>query len=203
MHRHQMALDQLRLAGWGHADGDVGLAHAEVELPVVEQKIDGDIGVDLEELAHPGREPGRAEGHRGRHLQLALGPVLAFRQLSFGHGELGEDFMGGAVEQFALLGQDQAARVPVKQGDVEAFLERADLAADGRLAEVQGFARMGETPGLGDGVEYPELVPVHYSAATLLPSRRVSGLDSDSAAPARNRSASSAAMQPMPAAVTA
>jgi hypothetical protein len=35
-----------------------------------------------------------------------------------------------AVEQLALLGQDQAAGMAVEQRDVEAFFERGDLARD-------------------------------------------------------------------------
>ena len=49
----------------------------------------------------------------------------------------------------------------VEQRHAEALLERADLAADGGLAEVQRFARMGEAARLGDGVKDPQLVPIH------------------------------------------
>ena len=57
-------------------------------------------------------------------------------------------------QQLSLLGQDQAASMPVKQRHAEAFLERADLSADGGLAEVQRFAGMGEAARLGDGVKH-------------------------------------------------
>src|SRR5215472_10254248 len=97
----------------------------------------------------------------------------------------------------------------VKQRDTEALLKRADLTAHRRLAQIQGLAGMGKAARLGDSVEDPQLVPIHpqspnsgvravelavYSAA-----RMVAG----SSRAARNFSASSAAMQPNPAAVTA
>ena len=86
----------------------------------------------------------------------------------------------------------------------EVLLERAHLPAHRRLAHVERLAGMGEGPGLGGGVEDAKLVPVHgpllrrpepslYSAASAIPE----------ASAARKRSASSAAMQPCPAAVTA
>ena len=131
-------------------------------------------------------------------LSGPFGRSFDFRQHRLGHGELGEDLARRAVEQLALLGQDQSARVAVEQRHAQALLERADLAAHRRLAEIQRLAGMGEAAGLGDGMEDPQLVPIHaghaaYSAA----------LKEAASSAARNFSASSAAMQPMPAAVTA
>src|ERR1041385_1778869 len=97
----------------------------------------------------------------------------------------------------------------VEQRHGDAFLERADLSADSRLAEIQCLTGMGEAPRLGDSVEYTQLVPIHHSAATLFappfsPILSTAGASAPVAsARARKRSASSAAMQPMPAAVTA
>ena len=54
MHRHQVALDQVRLARRLHADGDVGLAHGEVELAILQQQVDLDIRVVLEESPSTG-----------------------------------------------------------------------------------------------------------------------------------------------------
>src|SRR5262249_16149142 len=214
----QVALDQLGLARRRHADGDIGLAHAEVELAVFQHQVDVDVGIDLEELAHPRRQPGRPQRHGRGDLELALGLVLALGQLRPRHRQLGEDLMSRAVEQLALLGQDQAAGVAVEQRDLEALLERADLAAHRRLAEIERFAGMGEAAGLGDGVEDPELVPVHRHGGpspsprarpAAMPSGRASysaaaaAADCSPCLAAMNLSASSAAMQPMPAAVTA
>src|SRR6185312_14229330 len=102
----------------------------------------------------------------------------------------------------------------VEERDAQALLERADLPADRRLAQIERLAGMREAAGIGNGVKHPELVPVHASlsfaarcARRCRPSLRrcysaaLSAAAASSAA--RNFSASSAAMQPMPAAVTA
>jgi hypothetical protein len=70
---------------------------------------------------------------------------------------------GGVEQKLALFGQDQPARVAVKQRGVEVFLQRADLAADGGLAQMQRVARMGQAAGIRHRVKYPQLVPIHAS----------------------------------------
>jgi len=75
--------------------------------------------------------------------------------------ELHEHVVGGAVEQLALLGEDQAAGVAVEQRNLKCLLERRNLPRDGGLAEVQRLAGMREAACLGHGVEDAQLVPVH------------------------------------------
>ena len=98
----------------------------------------------------PGRLGRRVGEQRLRRLQLA------------------HHFGDGAVEQFALLGQHEAAGVAMEERDLEILLERRDLAAHGRLAHVQRFARMREAAGRCGGVEDPELVPIHFRHRPLL-----------------------------------
>src|SRR5712691_9765157 len=113
--------------------------------------------------------------------------------------------------------------MPVEKRHAEAFLERADLPADGGLAQVERFAGMGEAARLGDRVKHPQLVPIHRHLLAFrepprhpLPDETGTGRNPSGAPPywaarttassscaARNFSASSAAMQPSPAAVTA
>ena len=157
----QMALDQIRLARRRHADRDIGLPHRQVELGIVDHEGDLDLGIEVEELADARGQPSRAERHRRGDLERPLRPVLRFGDQAFGHRQLGEHLARRAEQQLALLGQDQAAGMAVKQRHAEAFLERADLPADGGLAEVQRFAGMGEAARLGDGVKHPQLVPIH------------------------------------------
>ena len=102
-------------------------------------------------------------------LEPARGLVLVGAQLRLGRVDLGGHVARGAIEQLALLGQDQAARMAVEQRDAQLLLERADLAADRRLAEIQRLARMGEAARLGDRVENPQLVPVHRPSPSLAP----------------------------------
>src|SRR4029077_16558179 len=65
------------------------------------------------------------------------------------------------IEQLALLGEDEAARVTMEERNAEALLESADLPADRRLAEIQRLAGRGEAAGLGNRVEHPQFIPVH------------------------------------------
>src|SRR6185295_8103919 len=122
-----------------------------------------------------------------------------------------ENVADGGVQHFAFVRERQSARVTLEKRRRDFFFERTDLSADGRLAERQHLARVRETASRGHGVEDAKLVPVHI----LLPSWRRSLAStilrvqckvhdrSFQCAPARKRSASSAAMQPMAAAVTA
>src|SRR3546814_7379923 len=89
------------------------------------------------ELVDAGRQPCRPEGDRGGHLERPRWPVLGFRKLRFGHRQLVKHILDRTVQKLALLGQDQAARVAVEQRRTQALLQRADLPADGGLAEVQ------------------------------------------------------------------
>ena len=122
-----------------------------------------------------------------------VGHVLALGHLGFDLLQLPVHAVGGAEQLLADLGEHEAAGVADEELQPQVFLERRNLPADGRLAHVQLFGGVGEAPGFGGGVEDAELVPIEhgYSAA------------SASSCSARYRSASSAAMQPMPAAVTA
>src|SRR6185437_8775912 len=95
------------------------------------------LGIKVEKLADARGEPGRAERDRGGDLQRPFWPVLRFRQHRLGHGKLCEDLARGAIEQVALLGEDEAAGMAMKQRHGEAFLERADLPADRRLAQIE------------------------------------------------------------------
>jgi hypothetical protein len=151
--RQQVALDELGLARRRHADGHVGLAHAEVELAVVEHQVEAHVGIELEELLDARRQPQRAQRHGRGHLEQPFGPILAFAELGLGHRQLGEDVVGRAVEQLALLGEDEAAGMAVEEGDAEALLERAHLPAHRRLGEVQRLAGVREAAGLGDRVK--------------------------------------------------
>ena len=93
--------------------------------------------------------------------------------------------------------------------------QRPDLPADRRLAEAQRLAGMGERSGVGGRLKNPQFVPIHVASprdAGFAADRR--GVDCRlfrrlflscraGSCAASQRSASSAAMQPSPAAVTA
>jgi hypothetical protein len=51
----------------------------------------------------------------------------------------------------------------MKQGDLQAILKRRHLTADGGLAQVQRFARLGKALRLRDGIENAEFIPIHMT----------------------------------------
>ena len=66
MHREEAALDQVRLGRPAQAQGDVGLAHGEVELLVGEDQLDPHVRVEVEELADALGEPHGADARPWR-----------------------------------------------------------------------------------------------------------------------------------------
>ena len=117
----------------------------------------------FQELHQARRQPVAAESYRGGDLQLAGRLVAALRQQRLGHRQLGENLAHRLVQAFALLRQDQAARVTVEQWHLQRLFQRGNLPADGGLAQVQRVAGVGEAAGFRDGVEDTQLVPIHGS----------------------------------------
>ncbi len=169
VHGEQLALDQIRLGRLAQADRHVGLAHGEIELLVGGDQLDADVRIQVDEFAEPRGEPVHADADRGGHLEVAVRPLAAVGQLGARRLEFHEDFMRGAVEQFALFGEDQPARVAVEQRDRELLLECAHLPRDGRLRKPELLARVGEAAGFGGGVKNLELVPVHDAKPLVRP----------------------------------
>ena len=85
MHREQLALDKVWLRRLAQPDGDVGLAHGEVEFLVGGQQRDVDIGIEIAELAEPRREP--MDAHAG---------VVVTRKSPFGRSRLSVSFARAA-----------------------------------------------------------------------------------------------------------
>jgi hypothetical protein len=63
VHRHQVPLNEIGLARRHHANGDVGLAHAEVQFALIEHQLDRHFRMKIQELLHPRRKPGRAQSN--------------------------------------------------------------------------------------------------------------------------------------------
>ena len=125
MHREQLALDQVGLGRLAQADGDVGLAHREVEFLVGGDQRDADFRIEVEEFAEPRRQPVHADAGRGGHLEFAVRPLAAVGELGARRLQLHEHFVRGAIQQFALLGEDQAARMAMEQRHRQLLLQRA------------------------------------------------------------------------------
>ena len=119
-------------------------------------------GIKLGEFAEPRGEPMHADARRRRHLQIAVRPLAAVGQLGARGLELHEDVVRGAKQQVALLGQDQAARVPVEQRNREFLFQRAHLPRHRRLREPELLAGMRKAAGFGGGMKDFELIPIHH-----------------------------------------
>ena len=123
--------------------------------------------MQVDELVHARRQPGRAEADGGGDPQRAGRLLGGFGQPRSGCIELEQHLVGGAEELVALLGEDETAGMAVEEGNAEILLQRAHLPAHRRLAHVEVLTGMGERPGLCGRVEDAQLVPVqHRSPAT-------------------------------------
>src|SRR5262249_24425488 len=127
----------------------------------------------------------------------------AVGQLGARRFELHEHVVRGVMKELTLFGQNEPARMTVKQRHAELLFERRHLPRHRRLRQAELLAGMREAAGLGSGVENLELVPVHGHLSTRQGLHSAARAGSASHWTARKRSASSAAMQPWPAAVTA
>ena len=132
-HGEQLTLDQVGLGRLAQADRDIGLAHRKVELLVGGDQGEINVGIKLNELAEPRSEPVHADARRGRYPQIAVRPFATVGELSARGFELHEHIVGGVVKELALLGENEAARMTMKQRDAEFLLERRYLARHRRL----------------------------------------------------------------------
>src|SRR6185437_3519481 len=114
VHRKQLALNQIRLGWLSQANGNVGLAHREVELFVGRDQRDADIRIKVEKFAEPRRQPMYADTGRGGDLEFAVRALAAVGELGARRLELHEHFVRSAIQHIALLGQDQSARMAME-----------------------------------------------------------------------------------------
>src|SRR5438067_3613528 len=165
-YREQLALDQIGLCRQPQPDRHISLAHREIEFLVSGDERDMDIWIKLDELAQSRGEPMHADPGRRGHPQLAIGPLAAVGQLCARGFQLHEPVMRGVMEELALLGENEPARMAVTQRDAEFLFERRYLPRHRRLREAELLARMREAARLGGGVENLQLVPVHAHVRT-------------------------------------
>jgi hypothetical protein len=69
--------------------------------------------------------------------------------------------MRGAEQEIALFGQDEPARMAVKQRHRKLLLQRADLPRYRRLRKPELFAGVGKASRLCSRVKDFQLVPIH------------------------------------------
>ena len=78
-----------------------------------------------------------------------------------------EEFFAGAEDGFGVFegdaagfGEDEGFVLAVEEVEAEAFLEAAELGAEGRLGNFEVFGGAGEATFVGDGAEVAEVVVV-------------------------------------------
>lgn len=166
VHGEQLALDQIRLLRLAQTNGAVRMAHVHVQFLIVEDQLDLHVRIELQELLDLVGEPALAETDCGRHAQLAARLVGRLGQLHLDRFELQQNVMGRAIEQLALFGQDEAARVAVEKLDANVLLESTDLSANGGLRQVQLVGRMRERARFGSRVKDTQLIPIQWHAVS-------------------------------------
>ncbi len=127
MHGKQLPLYQIGLSRLTQTDCHIGFPHRKVQLLIRRNQRDVDIRIKIEELAESRCQPMHAYSRRGGDLQFAIGPFTAVGQFSASRFQLHEDFMRSAIKQFTLFGEDQSARMTVKERDRQFCLERGYL----------------------------------------------------------------------------
>ena len=147
--------------------GDIG-QHRHVEL--VLQQIMGELGgiADGEGELDAGIFPGEG-GEGGGDVVGRIGPdaKMAFAQAPGGGEQMlrlglqAEEPPGQIQELAAELRRHDLAAPPVEEADAEAFLQRLDLAGEGRLGHMEGGRSPGEAAFAGDGMKGAELGMIH------------------------------------------
>ncbi len=83
-----------------------------------------DVGIKFDELAEPRGQPMHADTGGGGDPQLPVRPLAAVGQLGARRFELHEHVVRGVMEELALLGQNEPARMTVEQRHAELLFER-------------------------------------------------------------------------------
>ena len=151
-------------SGWtrfAQAQRDVRFTHSEVEVVVRQQQLQFDFRVEFDELAETGGEPIGAEPKGRRHPEFAVRLFPAVDEPAAHGVELQNDVAHRSQQHFALLGQNEAASMAMKQRRAEVGLERPNLTADRRLAEAQGLACVRERSRVRGGLKNAQLIPIH------------------------------------------
>src|SRR6478736_10425659 len=94
-------------------------------------------------------------------LQLARWMLARLRKLGARPLQALRHLACRAPEQFALLGENEPARMAVKQRCTQLTLKRANLPTNGGLTQTKYVASLGKAAGFCDGIKNPDAVPIH------------------------------------------
>jgi hypothetical protein len=127
-----------------------------VQQPVLRRDADVDVGMRGLKVCQAGQQPQRCKGREGGHGNLPTRAALA-------HGahravQLFQQRQHRLLQRQAGFGQLHVARAPVEQRRSQFFFERLDLAADGRLREIELLRCRTEGAQPGHGLEGAQAV---------------------------------------------
>ncbi len=201
MRREELALDQIGLDRRAQAPGDIGLALGEVEFVIVHHQMQFDLRIFGQELRQARQQPIDADAVAGGDFQRAARAFMDILERFLGGGQPVEHVAHGAEQKLAFVGEGQAAGMALEQrrGDSSSSALIWRLTADCERpkdspawVKLPADATAWKMRSLSQSIE----APLHQPPRAVRES-------SPPCEAARKRSASSAAMQPMPAAVTA
>jgi hypothetical protein len=109
--------------------------------------------VQVLKAVQPRQQPQRRERGEGRQPNGLAVALLA--QLAHGGVELHQHRIEGAPQRRPCAGERHVARAAREQGRADLLLEAADLAADGRLREMQLLGCTSKTGQAGHRFEGP------------------------------------------------
>src|SRR3954462_11974873 len=145
------------------AERDVGFAAGEVESSRPRREVHPDLGMDLVERPHGGKDHdlpqhlGGGEADDARELAIGAEGALLDQHRCLFH------LLGGGADAFAGLGQDQPVRRALEELRPEIVLERGKPAADGCVVDPQLPRRRGQGPRAAQLQEVPEIAPVRHA----------------------------------------
>ena len=113
----------------------------QVEILVGHDQFDPYLGIKVQKLTYALAQPHGADANRSGDLEIAFSALARFSQASTCALKPHLHVAGGYQEVLAVLGQEEATSVTMKEWYLQLTFETADLTADRRLAQADGFTR--------------------------------------------------------------
>ena len=152
-----LARHQRRIAERTGSKGYVDLLGDQINLPVRDVKLDGDVGIAVEEDGKRLREDLLGYGCTDADPQVTARAFARRRHLGFGSLDRGKNFTAARHEQFALGGQRELSRCPGEEPHAQPVLDPCHQLRQGRGGEPQIVRRGGKAAAFGhpnEGVHF-------------------------------------------------
>src|SRR5690606_9723902 len=163
---HETPADERRIGARVRAYHDVVAFGDQIDVAVLGDDLELDIGITLAELRGELPERRVRNLHRCADPQSAARPKGSIDERLPNLRDLREQRMRALVQGSAFLGQSERPRAALEKPHAEAVLERHDLSRQGRLRPSAAAARLAEAAFRRDEIERGEAVDVqrviHY-----------------------------------------